>query len=106
MKNKQRHVPAEIHAQVARQIAEKAQRLYTLRMAGALCATLLIPEGSDLVLHLTDRRDVRSNREAVAVWIESQLADPNLAISQAVLPIFVDLLSAKLRRIQEGYPCS
>lgn len=91
-----------IELALARQIAEKQQRQFINRMAGALCATFQIPEGSRLVPFLTRSTRIRTNHEAVAAWIESQLAEPDLDVSTAVLPILTDMLGRKLRSISEG----
>lgn len=91
-----------IELALARQIADKQQRQFIGRMAGALCATYQIPEGGNLVPFLTRSTSIRSNREAVAAWIESQLAEPDIDVSTAVLPILTDMLGRKLRSISEG----
>lgn len=90
-----------IEQALIRQLTEKQQRQYIARMAGALCATYQIPDGGSLVPFLTQSRSVRTNRDAVAAWIESQLAEPGIDLSIAVLPILTDLLGRKLRSISE-----
>ncbi|WP_428380992.1 hypothetical protein [Nevskia ramosa] len=94
-----------IHVRIQQQIVEKQQRQYTRRMASALCATYQIPVGDQLVALLTTSPKARTNEEAVAAWIDSQLLDPDLAISTAVLPILTDLLGKKLHSISEGPSC-
>lgn len=91
-----------IEQAIACQIADKQQRQYIGRMAEALCATYQIPNGRHLVPFLTRSPSIRNNCDAVAVWIESQLADPSIDVSTAVLPILTDLLGRKLRSIAEG----
>lgn len=91
-----------IEQALTRQINDKQQRQYIGRMAGALCATYQIPEGGHLVPFLTRSTSIRTNTDAVAAWIESQLADPSIDLSAAVLPILTDLLGRKLRSISEG----
>jgi len=105
MASKAARKSSQVHERIAAQIAEKSARTYTRKMAAALCATLQIPDGNALVLHLTKDSRIKTNLEAVACWISDQLADPDLALSIAVLPTLVDLLSAKLRRIREDAPC-
>lgn len=93
---------SDIEQALARKIHDKQKRHYIGRMAGALCATYQIPEGSQLVPFLTSSMSIRNNNDAVVAWIESQLADPDIDMSTAVLPILTDLLGRKLRSIQEG----
>lgn len=102
--NPSNSVPHALH-RIDEQLAIKQRRTGVLRMADALCVTFQIPEGRELVLLLQDDTRVRSNREAVAAWIESQLENPAPETTQKVLPILVDLFSRKLRSIYEGTAC-
>lgn len=88
--------------QIERQVAARQARLYTRQMAAALCVSYQIPDNGDLVPFFTAIPGIKTNREAVACWIEEQMADPNLAISEAVLPVLIDMLGRKLRLILEG----
>lgn len=105
MASKRAKTSCLVHERIAAQLAEKSAGANIRKMAAALCATLQIPDGSALVLHLTPDPRIKTNLEAVACWISDQLEDPNLALSIAVLPTLVDMLSSKLRRIREDAPC-
>jgi len=83
------------------QLGSKQRRVTVRRLTEALCTTFRIPEGSDLVLLLQRDPRVRSNRDAVAAWIEAQLEDPATAQGEHVLPTLIDLFGRKLRSIYE-----
>lgn len=87
------------------QIASKAHRSGVLKLADALCFTYRIPEGRDLVLVLQGDSRIRSNREAVAAWVQQQMVMPGPLVVKRVLPILVDLLGRKLRSIYEEGSC-
>jgi len=84
------------------QLATKQRRVTVRRLADALCPTFRVPEGSDLALLLQRNPAVRSNRDAVAAWVEAQLEDPGTADGDHVLPTLIDLFGRKLRSIYEG----
>ncbi len=96
---------AVLHAVQRIEAEVKAQqyRVGIRRLTDALCFALSIPEGQDLVLHLAADSSVRNNRDAVAAWLFAQIADPDVLLGQQVLPIFVDLLSRKLRAGMESH---
>lgn len=87
------------------QLAIKQRRIGVRRLADALCFTYRIPEGRDLVLLLQNDPRIRSNREAVAAWVETQLENPRPAQSEQVLPILLEVFGRKLRSICEDRVC-
>lgn len=91
---------------VNEQIVMKQRRTGARRVADVLCQTYVIrPDSNDIVADLTSDARIRTNREAVAAWVESQLENPGPLLMERVLPILVDLLGRKLRSIYEGDPC-
>lgn len=87
------------------QLLIKQRRTGVLRMADALCFTYRIPEGRDMVLLIQNDTRIRTNRDAVAAWVESQLENPGPVMTETVLPILVDVFGRKLRSIYEGGSC-
>lgn len=87
------------------QLVIKQRRTGVLRLADALCFTYRIPEGRDLVLLLQNDSRIRSNRDAVAAWIEGQLENPGPVMAETVLPVLVEVFGRKLRSIYEGRSC-
>lgn len=88
------------------QILMKQRRTGAKRVADILCQTYVIhPDGKDIVADLTSDARIRSNRDAVAGWVESQLADPAPDEIRKILPILVNLFGQKLRSIYEGIAC-
>ena len=77
----------------------KGQRDRQIRqMAGALMQTFQIPEGHDLVLHLTQAR-CRNNREAMTDWVRQQVVASDLADESETLPTLVAMFRHKLQSI-------
>lgn len=85
------------------EVKARQYRIAIRKLTDALCFALSISEGQDLVLHLAGDSSVRNNRDAVAAWLLAQIADPDVLLGQQVLPIFVDLLSRKLRAGMESH---
>ena len=88
------------------QIVSKQYQHGLLRMADAVCVALRIPEGCEWVLLIQNNPRVRSTRDAVAVWIQAQLADPSLADCEAVVPILIEMFQKKLLTLLENDECA
>lgn len=89
------------------QTVMEQKKLYTsaLKLAHALCFVLKISEdGRELVHLLTSAPQVRTNREAVAHWAMSQLADPVAELGSEMVPNFVTQLKCKLRSVSDIDP--
>ena len=91
---------------IEQQVAQKQHAVGIRKPADALCFALQIQHGQELVLHLASDPAIRNNRDAVATWVQSQLADPSLAINPQTLQILTDLLSRKLQSICEDLSCN
>lgn len=89
------------------QILMKQRRAGAKRVADVLCQTYVIrPDGKDIVADLTSDARIRTNRDAVAAWVESQLENPAPDEIKKILPILVNLFGQKLRSIYEGFACT
>ena len=92
---------------VHEQIVLKQRRTGAKRLADVLCQTYVIrPDDKDLVADLTSDARIRTTRDAVVAWVESQLENPAPAAVEKMLPILVDLFGRKLRSIYEGCACN
>lgn len=81
------------------QLLLQGQRDRQIRqLAGALMQAFQIPEGHDLVMHLTNTR-CRNNREALTNWVRQQLVSTSLANESETLQTLIATFRHKLQSI-------
>lgn len=68
------------------------------QLAGAMMQAFRIPEGHDLVLHLTNAR-CRNNREAMTDWVRQQLVASDLTDESETLQTLITIFRHKLQSI-------
>ena len=78
---------------------EHLERRQTRRLAQALQVAFRIPAGRDLV-GVLGRGEERDNLEALIVWVEQRLADPDPRLAEAALPYLTDELERTLMRFE------
>lgn len=69
------------------------------QLASALILAFSIPDGYELVCHLSTS-PCRNNREALIWWIQTQCVDHNIELAAHALPTLITLFANKLDSIQ------
>lgn len=88
--------------QIENLTAQRQRDLRIRQLAGALMVSFRIPDGYDLVAHLTNV-PCRSNREALVHWVRSQLLEPVIKADATTLDTLRTLLRYKFAALNGNY---